>query len=57
MQVAAQEGKYLARLFSCNGIAPQPGRMPAAAAVVPGGERHIDTGAWVPLPEGAAPFQ
>lgn len=55
--MAAQEGKFLARLFSRNAIAPLPGRMPAAAAAAPGGETHVNTGAWVPLPEGAAPFQ
>lgn len=57
-QVAAQEGKYLAKLFSRHAIAPQPGAMPAAAAVGSAADnKQIDTGAWVPLPEGVDPFK
>lgn len=56
-QVAAQEGKFLAKLFSRYAIAPLPGPMPAAATAGPGAEKHIVTGAWVPLPDGLDPFQ
>lgn len=49
-QVASQEGKYLADLFSSANLAPYPAPPPNPAA-------DIGLPTWVPLPEGAAPFE
>ncbi len=57
LQVAAQEGKFLAKLFSSHSIAPLPGAMPAADAIRPNSDKQIDTGVWVPLPDGLGPFK
>lgn len=49
-QVAAQEGKYLAKLFSKHSIAPYPGPAPVSEG------KNVDPGVWVPLPEGHPVF-
>lgn len=49
-QVASQEGKFLAKLFSSSNLAPYP-----APTADPAADIALPT--WVPLPEGAAPFE
>ena len=53
LQGAAQEGKFLAHLFSRNNVAPYPGPAPAAS----GPHITLEGGVWVPLPEGAPTFE
>lgn len=56
-QVAAQEGKYLAKLFSQHQLAPAP-RPPAALAAAYGNayNQNIEMAHWVPMPTDAPLF-
>lgn len=57
-QVAAQEGKYLAKLFSQHQLAPAP-RPPAALAAAYGNayNQNIEMAHWVPMPTDAPLFK
>ena len=55
--MAAQEGKYLAKLFSSHSLAPAPRPGPALAAAYGNAyDRNIRMDTWVPLPQDAPVF-